>query len=76
MLEDDTCVDKGMKSDNNTHTTENYVLAKTYPETSRISGNASTQIYNNLAIHIRTSFDKNRRVLTHGRFMWRDTHTK
>jgi hypothetical protein len=57
----------------NTHTSENYVLAKAYPEINRISGTNSTQIYNNLAmhmIHIRTSFDKNQRVLTHGRFMW------
>ena len=53
----------------NTYTTENYVLAITYPETNRISGQYSTQIYNNLAIHIRTSFDKNRHLLTHNRFI-------
>ena len=54
-----------------TRTKNNYVLTKQhYPETNRISGQNSAQIYNNLAMHIvQTNFDKNRQVLTHGSFM-------
>ena len=52
-----------------TRTKKNYVLTKHYPETNRISGQISAQIYDNLVMHIRTNFDKNRHVLTHGSFM-------